>query len=135
MIIIISLLLFAALIAISAARFVGYLRERRRHRCIRRIAAFVASPIEFDVDRLLLIGHGVSTQTIIEAAAYAVEHLHPATKQRMVMVVKFYGLDFYLIEQLKRGDSSYASLLLSKIPISRDAEIAMRSMQANQPQS
>ena len=122
MIIAASIILIVVLAAIWVARAIDHIREHRRRRCIRRISAFVASPKEFDVERLLRIGSGASLQTIAEAVAYASEHLHTAAIHRLMMIVKFYGIDFYLIEKCRHKEEVSAKLLLSKIPLSRDAK-------------
>lgn len=114
-----------AMVAIWVVRAIERLRERRRHRCVRRIAAFIASPRTFDVERLLRIGRGTTLRTIAEAVAYIADHFHPALEQRLTMVVKFYGVDFYLIEQIRRRNESDARIILSKIPLSRDAKQAI----------
>lgn len=122
MIIAASIILIVVLSVIWVVRSIDYFRENRRRRCIRRISAFVASPKEFDVERLLHIGSGASLQTIAEAVAYAAEHLHTTATHRLMMIVKFYGIDFYLIEKCRHKDEGQAKLLLSKIPLSRDAK-------------
>ncbi len=134
MIIAASLLLIASLAVIFTLRAIDHIRERRRQRCIRRIAAFIASPTEFDVERLLRIGAGVSLQTIAESVAYTAEHIHSATLPRLVMVVKFYGIDFYLIKKCRSKEEHQAKLLLSKIPLSRDAQLIVANPELSMQQ-